>query len=296
MVQGQPGRGETAGLARENCMRLYLGFDDTDDADADFGTGRVVRDFCALVGDRAVVAGIIRHQLPRLEGIPYTSHNSSACVLLDVPGRESLPGLVELAAGHLQRVSAPGADPGLCCALADEVPDGLVGFGLECNGRKVSQADALRATAGLTLLGLGGTNDGIIGAAAAVGLTRYGWSGRCIIWGNMRSLPDPVSVAQLAAEGVRTVNVDRDALVPQPGDLVRGGWIRPSVLAGQPVLQVLADGPGCWRTAHTKRPKAHAPNAKGAQAGHGAGRGPGTGGGNGAGAGLRNRPTVPGIA
>lgn len=266
-------------------MRILLGFDDTDDADADFGTGRVVRDFCGLVGDRAEVVGIIRHQLPRLAGIPYTSHNSSACVLLEAPGRESLPGLVELAAAHLQRVAAPGADPGLCCAAAEDVPAALVEFGLACNGRKVSQAEALRAAAGFTLLGLGGTNDGIIGAAAAVGLTRHGWSGRWIIRGNMRSLPDPVSVAELAAEGIRTVSVDRDALAPLPGDLVAGAWIRPSLLAGEPVLQVLADGPGRWRTAHDKRPKAHAPGQAGGQPGAGKGNGNG----NGRGAGLRTR-------
>ena len=290
MLCAQSGWGRTAGRTRENSMRIFLGFDDTDDADADFGTGRVVRDFCGLVGDRAAVVGVIRHQLPRLAGIPYTSHNSSACVMLEAPGRESLPGLVELAAGHLQRVSAPGADPGLCVAAAEDIPAALADFGLECNGRKVSQADAMRAAAGFTLLGLGGSNDGIIGAAAAVGLTRRGWSGRYIIWRNMRALPDPVSVAELAAEGVRTVSVDRDALVPRPDDLVAGGWIRPAVLAGEPVLQVLADGPGRWRTAHAKRPKAHAAG----RAAEGPGSGTGKGNGNGTGRdGLRRR-TLPG--
>lgn len=268
-------------------MRLYLGFDDTDDADADFGTGRLVRDFCAGLACDVTVLGVIRHQLPRLADIPYTSHNSSACVVAEVPGRESLPGLVQAAAAHLAERAAPGADPGLCCAFASDVPAGLVDFALECNGRKTTQAAALRAAAGLELHGLGGSNDGIIGAAAAVGLTRYGWCGRCIVWGNMRRLPDPVSVGELAREGVRVVSVDRDPMVPQIGDPVSGGWLRPSLWAGEPVLQVLADGPGRWRAAHAKRPKNH----DSCQQTLG-----GTGCGAGSGDGLRNRPAAPGIA
>jgi len=268
-------------------MRIYLGFDDTDDADADFGTGRLVRDFCAGLNHGVTVLGIVRHQLPRLADIPYTSHNSSACVLAEIPDPELLPGLVQAAAEHLVRRAAPGADPGLCCAAATDVNQDLVDFALACNGRKTTQAEAMRATAGLKLHGLGGTNDGIIGAAAAVGLTRYGWCGRFIAWKAMRGLPDPVTVGDLARQGVRVVSVDRDPLVPQAADMVSaGGWLRPSLWAGEPVLQVLADGAGRWRTAHAKRPKNHPPDR---QPGSGMGRGDGTGGG------LRTRP-APGTA
>lgn len=241
-------------------MRIYLGFDDTDDADADFGTGRLVRNFCAGLNHGVDVLGIVRHQLPRLAGIPYTSHNSAACVLAEIPGPDLLPGLVQAAAEHLARCAAPGADPGLCCAAAEGVGQDLVDFALICNARRVTQAEALRAAAGVELHGLGGSNDGIIGAAAAVGLTRYGWCGRFIAWRGLRSLSDPVTVAGLAGEGIRVVSVDRDPLVPQPGDPVAGDWLRPSLWAGEPVLQVVADGPGRWRTAHAKRPKGHAPD------------------------------------
>jgi hypothetical protein len=245
---------------QEHNMRLFLGFDDTDDADADFGTGKLVRNFCSGLNGDFKLLGIVRHQLPRLEGIPYTSNNSSACVLAEVPGREALPRLVKAAAKHLASNAAPGADPGLCCVFEEDVSDELVRFALECNGRRTSQAEAMRAASGLELHGLGGSNDGIIGAAAAVGLTRYGWSGRFIAWNGMRKLPDPATVRALESEGVRVLSVDRDPLVPLPEDQVfADGWLRPSMWGGSPVLQVLSDGLGRWRAAHAKRPKKHAP-------------------------------------
>jgi len=47
------------------------------------------------------------------------------------------------------------------------------------------------------LSGHAGTNDGIIGAAAAVGLTISAWSGRFIEFGKLRDLQDGISVSDL---------------------------------------------------------------------------------------------------
>ena len=52
------------------------------------------------------------------------------------------------------------------------------------------------------LSGHGGTNDGIIGAAAAVGLTACGWSGRFIEFGKLRNLPGEVLVSELNNTGI----------------------------------------------------------------------------------------------
>ena len=94
----------------------------------------------------------------------------------------------------------------------------------------------------------------LIGAAAAVGLTRHGWCGRFIELGDMRSLPAVVSVGELLTRGIQVASVDRDPLVPLPQDsIVTGGWLRPSLLAGQAVLQVRADGDGRWVAALGKR-------------------------------------------
>ena len=54
--------------------------------------------------------------------------------------------------------------------------------------------------------------------------------------------------------GIQVVSVDRDPLTPLGHDMVAtGGWLRPSLWAGQPVLQVRADGAGRWVAALGKR-------------------------------------------
>jgi hypothetical protein len=59
------------------------------------------------------------------------------------------------------------------------------------------QAEALHAASGVHISGHGGTNDGIIGAAAAVGLTAKGWNGRFIEYGSLRDFPERICVSEL---------------------------------------------------------------------------------------------------
>jgi hypothetical protein len=241
--------------AHDSEYLLYLGFDDTDTKDAPKGTGRMIRDFCAGLDPRYRLRCVLRHQLPKLPDIPYTSNNSAACAVIGVDDPDLGRPLFEMAAGYLTRETPQGSDPGVCLAGATAVDDGLVAFALDCNGGRVTQATAMRAASGVLLAGVGGTNDGLIGAAAAVGLTRHGWCGRFIELGAMRSLPPTVSVEKLAALGIQVVSVDRDPLTPLAGDTVAtGGWLRPSLWAGRPVLQVRAAGQGRWVTALDKKP------------------------------------------
>ncbi|WFS61857.1 hypothetical protein LF599_14435 [Pseudodesulfovibrio thermohalotolerans] len=238
-------------------MLIYLGFDDTDDHDSPIGTGRLVREFAKLLPEGYALRGIVRHQLPRLRDIPFTSNNSSACALIDMSADLSTDPLLELAASHLTTHCAPGSDPGLCMAREDAVTPGMVEFGKQATAAKLTQGEAIDLALPIELLGLGGTNDGIIGALAAVGLTRFGWCGRFIEYGKLRDLPDAMTVGDLFAAGIDVVSVDRDPLVPRPGDAVENAaWIRPSLWGGKPVLQVRAAGFGVWEPAHGKRPKA----------------------------------------
>lgn len=236
---------------------VYLGFDDTDTKTSPKGTGRTIRDFCNGLGQGHRLLAVLRHQLPRLPEIPYTSNNSSACAVLELASPELARPLFDAAAEFLARETPEGSDPGVCLASRDAVGQPLVDFALSCNAAKVDQAKAMAATAGVFLAGVGGTCDGIIGAAAAVGLTRHGWCGRFIELGAMRDLPDLVGVDALEALGIQVVSVDRDPLIPLAPDVVAtGGWLRPSLWAGRPVLQVRAAGPGRWSTALEKRPHA----------------------------------------
>ena len=239
-------------------MIIYMGFDDTDDKDAPIGTGRLVRNFIYSLDQRCEVVGVVRHQLPRLENIPFTSNNSSACAIIDISPDLPVEFITDMAVGHILSNCAPGSDPGLCVARMEDVDSGLVEFGKNATGIATTQKEAMKAASGIELMGLGGTNDGIIGAAAAVGLTKFGWCGRFIEYGRLRSLPQPLTIKDLNDTGIQVICVDRDPLVPLPGDQVLNAtWIRPSMWGGSPMLQVRNIGLGLWEPAHGKRHKGH---------------------------------------
>jgi tRNA(Ile2) C34 agmatinyltransferase TiaS len=240
-------------------MNIYLGFDDTDDLDAPMGTGRLVREFVCSLPKEYRAVGVVRHQHPRFDDIPFTSNNSSACAIIEMDADGSVEALRALAVEHLHTHCAPGSDPGLCLAQEEAVDAGMIRFGQEATGRRTTQRAAMEIARNVELYGLGGTNDGIIGACAAVGLTRYGWCGRFIEYGALRSLGRALCVEDLVGVGIRVIATDRDPLVPLPTDrVVNAQWIRPSLWAGGPVLQVKQVEPGVWEPAHGKRDKKHA--------------------------------------
>ncbi len=116
-----------------------------------------------------------------------------------------------------------------------------------CATSIVSQKAALQAAAGVHLSGHGGTNDGIIGAAAGVGLTASGWSGRFIEFKRLRDFPELVRVAELERAGIVVVSVDRDAPMPGPDDMVdTKGWLRPRLWGARPTLPVTAAEKNLW--------------------------------------------------
>ena len=236
-------------------MRVYVGFDDTDTLTADRGTGKLARWFERELPQGCRLWGVVRQQLLLDDAIPYTSHNSSACAVLECPEQVSLDLLTAKAVAHIERHFIPGSDPGLCVVREhDPIIPALISFSLQCAKRIMTQSQALTAADG-HLSGLGGTNDGIIGAAAAVGLTAHGWSGRFIELGGLRKFPAAVSVEVLNRSDIHVVSVDRDARVLLPEDIVEtGGWLRPRLWAGRPVLPVMPGEPGRWESLGGKRP------------------------------------------
>lgn len=238
-------------------MRVYIGFDDTDNPDSEFGTGKVARSYEKLISGKGRVWGVVRQQLLVDPRIPYTSHNSAACVIVDIEDSSSAGWLAGLAAGHVEGMAAAGSDPGLCLACeGDPALPGLMVFGRCCTERIMTQQDARRAAGRAHLSGHGGTDDGIIGAAAAVGLTASGWSGRFIEFSGLRQVPDPVSVESLRGKGIRVVSLDRDAACPGPPEMVHTrGWLRPRLWGCEAVLPVLPSGPGLWQSLGEKRKK-----------------------------------------
>jgi hypothetical protein len=238
-------------------MRIYLCFDDTDTKDSDRGTGRLAREFEQSLPLEMVPVGIVRQQLPRLPGIPYTSNNSSACVIVDTPKGLGPAGLIRRAADHMEANFIPGSDPGLCIVTDEQqrVLKRLVVFARRASSEVVTQEDAHDAADGAHLSGHGGTSDGVIGAAAGVGLTYDGWHGRFIELSgiDLRELPDPVEVGDLETAGVRVVGIDRDALMPAAShEVVTHGWVRPRLWGGRPVLAVTRVDENRWEVVGRK--------------------------------------------
>ena len=235
-------------------MRIYIGFDDTDTINTKRGTGRLARMFEDRLPEGVKLIGVLRQQLPNtIPGIPFTSHNSSACVIVDAPGPEMAETLVDLATRHLRENYVEGSDPGLCvaeegCACRNEMME----FGRTCCSRIVRQNEAMAAARTVHRSGHGGTNDGIIGAVAGVGLTMLGWSGRFIEFGRLREFPETVSVGDLERAGMHVMGAGRDAMVLTHDDMIRTeGWLRPKLIAGVPVVMVVNDEQG-WRVVGKK--------------------------------------------
>ncbi len=240
-------------------MKLYVGFDDTDHKGSSYGTGKLVRWFRRELPREFTCIGVVRQQLLVSSGIPYTSHNSAACMVVDMPGDQRVDRIIHLAVEHIRQFALEGSDPGLCVAdeVCPSIPD-LTRLGRFCTHSIVSQGQAIDAARYAHLSGHGGTCDGIIGAAAAVGLTASGWSGRFIEFGNLRAYPEVVLVSDLGKDGIRVMSMDRDGQVPGPDDKVyTRRWLRPRLMGKQAVMLVKARGRGEWENLHYKRVNSH---------------------------------------
>ncbi len=238
-------------------MRFYIGFDDTDTVDSDRGTGKLARWYEKGLPESCKLWGVVRQQLLLDQAIPYTTHNSSACAIVEAPDQSFMSVLISEAVNHIEHYFIQGSDPGLCLTHEGHpaLPK-LIAFGRACATKILTQKEALQAARGAHLSGHGGTNDGIIGAAAAVGLTAYGWGGRFIEFGRLREFAEKVVVSDLEQSGIAVVSIDGDAQVLAPQDIVNTkGWLRPRLWGGRPVLPVTSAENHCWQMVGEKKRK-----------------------------------------
>lgn len=221
---------------------LLIGIDDTDNLDTR-GTGFRARQLAKglQASALATTACITRHQLLVDPRIPYTSHNSSAC--LRVIPRGQPEAIREFCREYLLGQSALGADAGLCLA-STAAARAVIEFGLTAQ-REVLDQDAARKaarTAGIYLEGLTGTRGGIIGALAGVGLHEQGDDGRYIWVRRIRELDD---ACMTIAELVETTGIERvleidglDVTAQKQARIALGRWARPVRIGGYAVLLV----------------------------------------------------------
>ena len=213
---------------------FLIGLDDTDNQ-ASRGTGYLARRLsaeCAARGLRPL--GVTRHQFPLDPRIPYTSHNSGACVAVEAAGGRSPAFAFEFVAAG----AAEGSDPGVCVAPAGAVSAEVIAFGRKAAARLVEreEAEAVARAAGLALRALGGTGLGVIGALGSVALRAGGGEGRYIDLPGLRDLVERVTVDALSRLGIRVEHRAGDRRPGLADAVATRGWVRPRLVAGRPVL------------------------------------------------------------
>lgn len=187
-------------------MNIYIGIDDTDNLETR-GTGHHAR----MLGHSLVDAGLFemrsvtRHQLLVDRRIPFTSHNSSACLAGVCTG--SLSDLIVHAADFLKRESAFDADAGLCVALEEDVTRAIIEFGNRAKREILTMDDAfaLIANNAIYLEGFLNTRIGVIGSLAAVGLRAGGNDGRLLWTRNLRETTGDFPISEF----IRLTGIDR---------------------------------------------------------------------------------------
>ena len=222
---------------------IWVGIDDTDMPDTP-GTNQLARKLVQAIAVRFRCRRIVRHQLCGDPSIPCTSKNGSASIWLEPvndPGDSLAEGDLDWLRAELIRVMREwyvvGSDPGLC--IATSIPDCIVEFGLRAQQEIVTQSAArdLAKQQGLSLEGLGGTEGGVIGALAAVGLARDQNDGRIVQY---ESWPDDlegiVTVNQLASRAVQVRDLTGQTILA--GRINLGKKLRPNCRAGLAVLTV----------------------------------------------------------
>ena len=100
--------------------RILIGIDDTDNLESR-GTGFRARDLARGIERQGLgnLKGITRHQLLFDRRIPYTSHNSSACLTVEPLVPEEA--ILRFAEDFVRGRAATGSDPGVTVARAGRV-------------------------------------------------------------------------------------------------------------------------------------------------------------------------------
>lgn len=220
---------------------VLVGIDDTDTLDSELGTGRISRRLGPHLADNDPdldFRGSVRQGFLVDPRVPYTTHNSAACLVCEWPADADLDPIIERAGRFLADVSADGSDPGLAVGRVASVPEAVTEFGRRAQQEVVEEREAYdRAeAAGLFLDEYGGTGEGVIGALGAVGLTATGETGRFIGYSRIREFEGIEPVAAIREDGVRIVTPDGTPV--RGGSIETGGWIRPDLCDGGPTLEV----------------------------------------------------------
>jgi len=214
---------------------VHIGIDDTDNETSP-GTGRMARRLSSVLAERgARELGITRHQFLKDSRIPFTSHNSGACVAVEWAGEiEGLNFVTKLIADW----SADGSDPGVCIVDVESVRPAIIDWGWAATRRVLTMdhAQLVARDYGIQLHALGGTGQGIIGAMASVGLRADGNEGRFLHLPGLRDLGEYATRDELTRLGI---HIERRGEQGADDAVYKTlGWVRPRLVLGKPVWPV----------------------------------------------------------
>ncbi|MBN2734590.1 MAG: ABC transporter substrate-binding protein [Methanomicrobiaceae archaeon] len=187
-------------------MTIYLAIDDTDNLYSR-GTGKLARAVAQTISKDYKVAGVTRHQLFVHDDIPFTSHNSCAVIHIDASGNDTKEWIFETAKEIMLGDFIEGSDPGIAVAGIEDIKGPLVNFGRDAQRIVLNQKTArvLAKNLGIRLEGLGGTENGVIGAMAGLGLACTMNDGRYLLLGKIRDMTGPAQVSSLLEAGIDAV-------------------------------------------------------------------------------------------
>ncbi len=219
---------------------IFIGIDDTD-TPGTRGTGRLARSLADHLESRGagIVRGVTRHQLLVHPSIPFTSHNSDACIGID---SNEEPGTVfDACKTFLKAHIISGSDPGLCVEARSRVSVEVMDFGKSAQNSvlDIEQAKEVADTQGLLVEALGHVGQGIIGAIAAIGLRGSGNDGRFIELRGIRQVSGVLSVREIK-EKTDVAHVRNSDFVELAGDCIvdTQDWFRPRLIDHKATLIV----------------------------------------------------------
>jgi hypothetical protein len=221
---------------------IFVGIDDTDTL-VDPGTNQLARHLVRQLADAARGRMITRHQLLEDPRVPCTRKNGCAAIEFELCADRTAAELTARIRRLIVDWCPAGSDPGLCVA-PEPVAAEVIDFGRTCQRRLVKQAEArqLAARLGMHLEGLGGTEDGVIGALAAVGLVNTRDDGRVVFLGSSAvdrfEITGVHPVDELLRCGVDEVRRRADGHPVSAGSVDVGKRLRPNLRGGKVVLYV----------------------------------------------------------
>ena len=228
-------------------MTLYHALDDTDIAGSR-GTGRLARSIASDLSRDWPVAAVTRHQLLVHEAIPFTSHNSCAVLHIPVTNGENADSIFERARQAILDDFIEGSDPGLAIASGSQVSPALLAFGRDAKTTILSQetARSLAKNLSIRLEGLGGSEDGVIGAMAGIGLAAAGSDGRFVQIGRIREIQGPCDAEDLLCAGIDAITTP-DGRPVGSGMIItpKGKSVKPCMIEGRAILFV-EEKNGVW--------------------------------------------------